>query len=77
MDVFDQKEIDGAMLRLDGTRIKRRLGANAILAVSLACAKAAANYLGIASLWISGRALGCPASPSHDEHPERRSSRRQ
>jgi enolase len=47
MDVLDQKEIDQEMLRLDGTPLKRRLGANAILAVSLACAKAAANYLGL------------------------------
>ena len=47
MDVLNQKRIDEAMLRLDGTSNKKRLGANAILAVSLACAKAAANYLGI------------------------------
>jgi enolase len=47
MDVLNQKSIDEAMLRLDGTTNKKRLGANAILAVSLACAKAAANYLGI------------------------------
>jgi enolase len=47
MDVLNQKRIDDAMLRLDGTSNKKRLGANAILAVSLACAKAAANYLGI------------------------------
>jgi len=47
MDVLDQKPIDAAMLRWDGTPNKIRLGANAILGVSLACAKAAANYLGI------------------------------
>jgi enolase len=47
MDALDQKEIDQEMLRLDGTPLKRRLGANAVLAVSLACAKAAANYLGL------------------------------
>jgi len=46
-DALSQKEIDQEMLRLDGTPNKSRLGANAILAVSLACAKAAANYLGI------------------------------
>ena len=46
-DALNQKWIDGEMLRLDGTSNKNRLGANAILAVSLACAKAAANYLGI------------------------------
>lgn len=47
MDALNQKEIDQKMLGLDGTPNKRRLGANAILAVSLACAKAAANYLGV------------------------------
>lgn len=41
-DVRDQKGIDDAMIALDGTPNKARLGANAILAVSLACAKAAA-----------------------------------
>jgi enolase len=47
MDALDQKGIDTAMIRWDGTANKIRLGANAILGVSLACAKAAANYLGI------------------------------
>lgn len=42
MDVFEQNEIDGQMLKLDGTDNKSKLGANAVLAVSLACAKAAA-----------------------------------
>lgn len=41
-DVFEQNEIDRMMLKLDGTENKGQLGANAILAVSLACAKAAA-----------------------------------
>jgi len=47
MDVLDQKAIDQTMIKLDGTPNKIRLGANAILGVSLACAKAAANHLGI------------------------------
>ena len=47
MDTMDQKGIDSLMLQLDGTPNKGRLGANAILGVSLACAKAAANDLGI------------------------------
>ena len=42
VDVFEQNEIDRLMLVLDGTDNKAKLGANAILAVSLACAKAAA-----------------------------------
>ncbi|MCO4818629.1 MAG: phosphopyruvate hydratase [Bacteroidetes bacterium] len=41
-DIFDQTAIDNAMIALDGTANKSNLGANAILAVSLACAKAAA-----------------------------------
>jgi len=41
-DIFDQQGIDRVMIDLDGTENKSRLGANAILAVSLACIKAAA-----------------------------------
>ena len=44
-NVMDQIGIDEAMIKLDGTETKSNLGANAILGVSLACAKAAANYL--------------------------------
>ncbi|HOC21357.1 MAG: phosphopyruvate hydratase [Chloroflexi bacterium] len=44
-DVTDQKGIDNFMIALDGTRTKSKLGANAILGVSLAVAKTAANYL--------------------------------
>ena len=47
MDVLDQKKIDMVMLQWDGTPNKSRLGANAILGVSLACSKAAANHLSI------------------------------
>ncbi len=46
MDACGQIAIDRAMIRLDGTKGKSKLGANAILAVSLACAKAAAKALG-------------------------------
>ena len=42
---FDQCAIDSKMIELDGTENKSKLGANAILAVSLACAKAAAGHL--------------------------------
>jgi enolase len=45
--VFEQNQIDQAMIDLDGTPNKSNLGANAILGVSLACAKAAANELGM------------------------------
>ncbi|MGB5237002.1 MAG: phosphopyruvate hydratase [Flavobacteriaceae bacterium] len=47
MVVFEQNLIDQTMISLDGTPNKSRLGANAILGVSLAVAKAAANELGL------------------------------
>jgi enolase len=47
MDVTDQAGIDKKMIDLDGTRTKSNLGANAILGVSLAVAKAAASYHGL------------------------------
>ena len=46
-DCRDQVGIDGLMIALDGTETKGKLGANAILAVSLAAAKAAAEYCGL------------------------------
>ena len=45
--VFEQESIDNTMIKLDGTPNKSKLGANAILGVSLAVAKAAANELGL------------------------------
>ena len=47
MDALEQVEIDRTMIELDGTENKGKLGANAILGVSLAVAKAAADELGI------------------------------
>lgn len=47
MDSLDQTAIDRTMIELDGTDNKKKLGANAILAVSLANAKAAAEFLGL------------------------------
>ena len=47
LDAFDQEQVDGMMIELDGTPNKSRLGANAILAVSLATARAAANSAGL------------------------------
>jgi enolase len=45
MDALDQAEIDSALISLDGTPTKSKLGANALLAVSMATARAAAAYL--------------------------------
>src|SRR3954453_3255027 len=64
MDASDQRAIDNKMIELDGTPNKRRLGANAILAVSMACARASAisakmplyRYLG----GIDGNVLPVP-----------------
>jgi enolase len=47
LDATDQEDVDAVMIRLDGTPNKSRLGANAILAVSLATAKAAAESCGL------------------------------
>jgi enolase len=47
MDAIDQVGIDNLMLELDGTETKSKLGANAMLGVSLAAAHAASDYLGI------------------------------
>ena len=47
MDASNTYAIDGAMIKEDGTKDKSNLGANAILAVSIACARAAATSLGI------------------------------
>ncbi|EHR37762.1 phosphopyruvate hydratase [Facklamia languida] len=46
-DVLDQQAIDQVMIEMDGTENKGKLGANAILGVSIACARAAADYLDI------------------------------
>ncbi len=46
-DVLDQRKIDRRLIELDGTKNKSRLGANAILGVSLAAARAASGYLNI------------------------------
>ncbi len=52
MEIMEQEALDRKMIALDGTPNKSRLGANALLAVSLACAHAAAHEKGV-SLWQS------------------------
>jgi enolase len=47
LDALDQPSIDRMMIQLDGTHNKGKLGANAILGTSLACAEAAAEFLGV------------------------------
>ncbi len=47
LDAYDQVDIDRTLIELDGTENKGKLGANAILGVSMACARAAADSLGL------------------------------
>ncbi|MBA4390244.1 MAG: phosphopyruvate hydratase [Syntrophus sp. (in: bacteria)] len=47
LDVLDQAYIDNLLIEMDGTENKGNLGANAMLGVSMACARAASDYLGI------------------------------
>ena len=71
MNVLDQALIDRRMVELDGTDNKGNLGANAILGVSLACAKTAAAALDMPLYrYIGG---GKAAAGSHDECHKRRS----
>ena len=92
MNALDQVAVDKALIELDGTPNKTRLGANAILGVSLATAKAAAlatgnslyNYIG----GVNAKTLPVPMmnhrrrqrqdpARAHAEHPQRRCSRLQ
>ena len=75
-DALDQIATDRLLRELDGTDNKGRLGANAILGVSLACAKAAADAIGL-PLWRYVGGVGrLRAAPSHDErHQWRRACR--
>jgi enolase len=63
VDAEDQRRIDNLMIELDGTPNKSRLGANAILGVSLATAKAAAESAGLPLYkyvgGVSARVLPC------------------
>ena len=55
IDVREQKTIDKFLVDLDGTKNKSRLGANSILAVSLACARLSAKYLNIPTFFLYRR----------------------
>ncbi len=63
-DVFDQAGIDRLLIELDGTPNKSRLGANAVLGVSLAAAHAAANALGLSLFrYLGGAQAGLLPMP--------------
>ncbi len=59
LSVFDQIMLDETMIKLDGTDTKQTLGANAILAVSMACARAAADCLGLPLYQYLGGVNAC------------------
>ncbi len=73
----DQVKIDETMIALDGTPNKAKLGANAILGVSLAVAKAAAEASGLPTLPLCRGHDGARAADADDEHPQWRRARRQ
>ena len=77
MDAANQRLIDATMIALDGTPNKGKLGANAILAVSMACARAVGADAGDSALPLPGRRECERAADADDEHPQRRRARRQ
>ncbi len=62
-DASDQKNIDQTLIELDGTKNKSRLGANSMLAVSLACARASANFFKIPLYRYLGGVLNILPTP--------------
>ena len=73
----DQRLIDQALIDLDRTPDKSRLGANAIVGVSMAVARAAADSSGLPLFRYLGGPNAHVLPVPHDEHPERRRARRQ
>ena len=72
-NALDQVALDRAMIELDGTKNKKNLGANAVLGVSLANARAAANELGL-PVYRPGRSQCKTSAGADDEHHQRRSA---
>ena len=79
MNATDQVAIDSALIKLDGTSNKARLGANAILGVSLAVAKAASRgtFYGTAALSLRWWNTGADIAGTDDEHHQWRRACRQ
>ena len=75
-DASEQAEIDGLLIRLDGTPNKGLLGANAILAVSMAAARATANSQDTPLYRYLGGAAASVLPVPYDEHYQRRCARR-
>ena len=77
MDAEDQVQIDQTMIELDGTPNKSRLGANAILGVSLAVRQGGGRILRHAALSLCRRHLGADPAGADDEHHQWRRACRQ
>ena len=75
MDATNQRLLDSTMIALDGTENKSRLGANAILAVSMAACRASATALKIPLYRYLGGSQRLHPAHAHDEHPQRRLAR--
>lgn len=76
LNADDQRLVDQALVDLDGTPDKSRLGGNAILGVSLAVAKAAADSAELPLFRYVGGAKRAHSAGTDDEHPQRRRTRR-
>ncbi len=75
-DASEQRLVDQALLDLDGTPDKSRLGANAVLGVSLAVARAAAEQRRASPVPLRRWTSGARAAGADDEHSQRRRARR-
>ena len=73
-DPTQQTEIDRLLIEADGTEAKSRLGANAIVGVSMAVARAGAKVAGSATLCSSGDELDISPADANDERHQRRST---
>ena len=71
MDASDIYAVDRAMIKADGTKDKSKLGANAILAVSIACASCGIDLLRYPAVQIPRRDQRKSSSSPDDEHRER------
>ncbi|MEX1099201.1 MAG: phosphopyruvate hydratase, partial [Bacteriovoracaceae bacterium] len=69
MDTLDQRALDNKMLELDGTDFKNNLGANAMLAVSMAASRAGANELKMPLYAYLSKKLNCPNPVNALRHP--------
>jgi enolase len=69
MEVSEQRAIDNQMLEIDGTDFKSNLGANAMLAVSMAATRAGANEAGVPLYKYLSENLKCPNAVGYLRHP--------